>query len=379
MNRYPYARLTRTGAVCLFASTVSACSVVYTLSEHVASPMPSTLATPEKPVNAPMLSAGSATAGSATAGSATARSAAARSAVARMVPIGPVSALAVNALMVPVDASPVWTASARCPWPVSATLPAGTTWPSSATWPVSVTWPVSALAVQIGTISLLSTPAPAPSSQVLRLPLSAHTLETSLSQGTLMLDVLPPAFISTRSQAPVHVKTKPVPSKTITRPAHIAQVTEKPPVKVATRPTPKVPVKTTVHASASASTTIANIVGAPANLIPVYQAAGHRYGIPWTVLAAIHKTETDFATSNCAVSTAGAQGPMQFLPATFAAYGVAAPGHSGSPNINNVDDAIYTAAHMLAADGYQTSPSNAIFAYNHSRAYVRQIETLAGI
>ncbi|QSO53957.1 lytic transglycosylase domain-containing protein [Alicyclobacillus curvatus] len=296
-----------------------------------------------------------------------------------MVPIGPVSALAVNALMVPVDASPVWTASARCPWPVSATLPAGTTWPSSATWPVSVTWPVSALAVQIGTISLLSTPAPAPSSQVLRLPLSAHTLETSLSQGTLMLDVLPPAFISTRSQAPVHVKTKPVPSKTITRPAHIAQVTEKPPVNVATRPTPKVPVKTTVHASASASTTIANIVGAPANLIPVYQAAGHRYGIPWTVLAAIHKTETDFATSNCAVSTAGAQGPMQFLPATFAAYGVAAPGHSGSPNINNVDDAIYTAAHMLAADGYQTSPSNAIFAYNHSRAYVRQIETLAGI
>ncbi len=122
-----------------------------------------------------------------------------------------------------------------------------------------------------------------------------------------------------------------------------------------------------------------NAPGAPSALIPVYQSAGARYGIPWTVLAAIHKTETDFRTSNCPESSAGAKGPMQFLPATFAEYAVKAPGQSGPPNIQNVDDSIYTAAHMLAVDGFSRSPSRAIFAYNHSNQYVKQVETTAGL
>ncbi len=120
-----------------------------------------------------------------------------------------------------------------------------------------------------------------------------------------------------------------------------------------------------------------SVPGVPSQLIPLYQAAGNRYGIPWTVLAAIHKTETDFAVSNCPVSSEGALGPMQFLPSTFAAYGVTAPGHYGRPDINDVSDAVYTAAHMLAMDGFSRSPAAAIYAYNHSTAYVNRILALS--
>jgi LysM repeat protein len=117
-------------------------------------------------------------------------------------------------------------------------------------------------------------------------------------------------------------------------------------------------------------------VGLPVHLVPVYQAAGKRYGIPWTVLAAIHRVETQFATG-CVISTAGAQGPMQFMPATFRAYAVRAPGQSGAPDINNVDDAIYTCAHMLRAEGYRTNPVAAIYAYNHSFTYVDNVLAFA--
>ncbi len=116
--------------------------------------------------------------------------------------------------------------------------------------------------------------------------------------------------------------------------------------------------------------------GIPLSLIPVYQGAGQKYGIPWTVLAAIHRTETDFSTQP-EVSSAGAEGPMQFMPATFQRYAVTAPGCQGAPDINNLDDAIYTAAHMLAANGFARNPSAALYQYNHSMAYVDAVETLA--
>lgn len=111
---------------------------------------------------------------------------------------------------------------------------------------------------------------------------------------------------------------------------------------------------------------------APARLIPVYKSAAAKYDVPWTVLAAIHKEETDFSTSGTSVSSAGAIGPMQFMPETFRTYGVAAPGHS-YPNIHNVDDAIYSAAHMLAENGFNDNPYRAVFAYNQSAAYVRAV------
>lgn len=116
--------------------------------------------------------------------------------------------------------------------------------------------------------------------------------------------------------------------------------------------------------------------GIPVRLIPVYQAAAKRYGISWTILAAIHKKETNFST-NPVVSYEGAEGPMQFMPSTFETYGVTAPECHGQPNINNVYDAIYTAAHMLALDGCAKNPTAAIYQYNHSMAYVESIEALA--
>ena len=119
--------------------------------------------------------------------------------------------------------------------------------------------------------------------------------------------------------------------------------------------------------------------GAPSWLIRTYQKAGQQYGITWTILAAIHKQETNFGTKGCYISSAGAIGPMQFMPSTFAAFAVLAPGQSGKPNINNVYDAIYTAARMLAADGFHNDPFEAIYAYNHSVAYVDSILRLSAV
>lgn len=116
--------------------------------------------------------------------------------------------------------------------------------------------------------------------------------------------------------------------------------------------------------------------GIPSKLIPIYQAAGQKYGVPWPVLAAIHRDETNFATTQI-FSSAGAEGPMQFMPATFQHFGVSAPGRHGAPDINNVYDAIYSCANMLEKDGYQNNPEEALYLYNHSSSYVKKIEELA--
>src|SRR4029077_15964666 len=59
----------------------------------------------------------------------------------------------------------------------------------------------------------------------------------------------------------------------------------------------------------------------PPFLLPIYQACGTEYGIPWEVLASINKIETAFGT-NMGPSTAGAVGWMQFLPSSWEEYGV---------------------------------------------------------
>ncbi|SHL03076.1 Transglycosylase SLT domain-containing protein [Alicyclobacillus tolerans] len=115
----------------------------------------------------------------------------------------------------------------------------------------------------------------------------------------------------------------------------------------------------------------------PRNLLPIYMQAAAKYHIPWTILAAIHKTETDFSTAGFIESYAGAIGPMQFMPATFAEFGVTAPGQTGAPNIHNVEDAIYSTAHMLSVCGFDHNPWQAIWDYNHSTYYVDHVLTLA--
>jgi len=109
----------------------------------------------------------------------------------------------------------------------------------------------------------------------------------------------------------------------------------------------------------------------PPFLLPIYQAAGTAYGIPWQVLAAINQVETDYGR-DLSVSSAGAEGWMQFLPAEWAQYGVDANG-DGFKDPYNPADAIFTAARYLKAAGGETDIRAAVFSYNHSQAYVESV------
>ena len=109
----------------------------------------------------------------------------------------------------------------------------------------------------------------------------------------------------------------------------------------------------------------------PPFLLPIYQAAGTAYGIPWQVLAAINEVETDYGR-DLSVSSAGAEGWMQFLPAEWAEYGVDANG-DGFKDPYNPADAIFTAARYLKAAGGDTDIRGAVFSYNHSQAYVESV------
>jgi hypothetical protein len=109
----------------------------------------------------------------------------------------------------------------------------------------------------------------------------------------------------------------------------------------------------------------------PPFLLPIYQAAGAAYGIPWQVLAAINQVETDYGR-DLSVSSAGAEGWMQFLPAEWAQYGVDANG-DGFKDPYNPADAIFTAARYLKAAGGDTDIRAAVFSYNHSQAYVESV------
>ncbi len=109
----------------------------------------------------------------------------------------------------------------------------------------------------------------------------------------------------------------------------------------------------------------------PPFLLPIYQSCGTEYGIPWQVLASINKIETAFGT-NLNVSSAGAEGWMQFIPSTWAAYGVDANG-DGKKDPYNPVDAICAAARYLRAAGGDKDIRQAIFAYNHADWYVDEV------
>ncbi|HEX2468485.1 MAG TPA: lytic murein transglycosylase [Solirubrobacterales bacterium] len=109
----------------------------------------------------------------------------------------------------------------------------------------------------------------------------------------------------------------------------------------------------------------------PPFLLPLYQACGTQYGIPWQILASINRIETAFGT-NLNVSTAGAVGWMQFLPSTWKAYGVDA-NEDGRKDPYNPLDAICAAARYLRAAGGEEDLQRAIFAYNHADWYVDEV------
>ena len=97
-------------------------------------------------------------------------------------------------------------------------------------------------------------------------------------------------------------------------------------------------------------------------LLSYYREAQHRFKIPWNVLAAVNFVETKFGKLRSA-SAAGAQGPMQFMPATWRRYGLGG-------NVQDAHDAILGAANYLRASGAPQNLRNALHHYNPSSAYV---------
>jgi Transglycosylase SLT domain len=118
----------------------------------------------------------------------------------------------------------------------------------------------------------------------------------------------------------------------------------------------------------------------PTSYLQLFKESAARFcpGMSWTVLAAIGQIESG-DRSNPGVSSAGALGPMQFLPSTWAEWGITAFGESGPPNIMDPFDAVPSAARLLCAAGAGTPAglSGAIFAYNHATWYVNEVLALA--
>jgi len=114
------------------------------------------------------------------------------------------------------------------------------------------------------------------------------------------------------------------------------------------------------------------IATAPAEeLLNLYREAEAATGVGWNYLAAINLIETRFG-SIAGLSTAGAQGPMQFMPETWAMYGKGG-------DVNSPRDAIMGAGRFLADSGFANSPDRAIYAYNHAGEYVRAVKDYAAI
>ena len=120
--------------------------------------------------------------------------------------------------------------------------------------------------------------------------------------------------------------------------------------------------------------------GKPATYLQLFRESAARYcpGMSWTVLAAIGQIESGDG-ANVGPSTAGAEGPMQFLPSTWQEWGITAFGEPGPPNVMDPYDAVPSAARLLCAAGAGTVAGlpGAIFAYNHASWYVAEVLALA--
>lgn len=112
----------------------------------------------------------------------------------------------------------------------------------------------------------------------------------------------------------------------------------------------------------------------PPKVKDLYEAAAARYKLPWTLLAGIGMEETGHGRNN-RTSSAGAQGLMQFMPATFTVMGVDGD-RDGRADIHNDADSIFSAANYLTRSGVsqgQAGVRKALFAYNHTAWYVNDV------
>jgi soluble lytic murein transglycosylase-like protein len=150
-------------------------------------------------------------------------------------------------------------------------------------------------------------------------------------------------------------------------PALSAARTVDPAPPAATAPAPPAPPPPSLAPPSTATTT-------------VYQrAAATCPGLPAALLAAIHEVETGRGDGG-ERSSAGAVGPMQFLPETWATYGVDANG-DGTADLDDVEDAVFGAAQLLCANG-GAEPQRlrwAVWNYNHSWTYVREVLSVADL
>ncbi|MGH8999606.1 MAG: lytic murein transglycosylase [Acidimicrobiia bacterium] len=140
-----------------------------------------------------------------------------------------------------------------------------------------------------------------------------------------------------------------------------------------------------VQANVDAGADLRALVGKPRSSLPpwriiapppagdlerYYREAEARFGVPWAFLASVHLVESRMGRIR-GTSTAGAQGPMQFLPDTWEAYGMGG-------DINDPRDAIMGAANYLKANGGAAGKmANALYRYNHSQRYVRAVTAYA--
>ena len=140
--------------------------------------------------------------------------------------------------------------------------------------------------------------------------------------------------------------------------------------------TPNAPGTVVFPASLGTPPLVASQLSYP-QLLALWQQAGSAYAIPWQVLAAINKVESNFGR-NMGPSSAGAIGWMQFMPSTWVRWGVDANG-DGVADPWNPTDAVFSAARYLAAAGGSTDLYRGVYAYNHADWYVREVLGLADV
>lgn len=120
----------------------------------------------------------------------------------------------------------------------------------------------------------------------------------------------------------------------------------------------------------------------PPEYMELYREVEAEFEVPWNYLAAIHYIESRFGTyvnpitKQLMVSEAGALGHFQFMPGTWAAYGL---DRGGGKDPFHVVDAAYSAANYLIANGFLEDVDKALFAYNRSWSYVESVKAQASL